>query len=86
MSKFPGAEIVDVRAPYQPAPLPAADLDDPDMSSEDMPPELPTADDGSFDTGQIAPGASATVTLDTAGSFAYHCEIHPSMTATITVT
>ena len=45
-----------------------------------------TADDGSWDAGQIAPGESATVTLDTAGTFAYHCMIHPSMKATLTVT
>ena len=45
-----------------------------------------TADDGSFDTGPIEPGASATLTLDTAGTFAYHCTFHPNMTATLTVT
>jgi plastocyanin len=45
-----------------------------------------TADDGSWDTGTIEPGASATVTLDAAGTFAYHCQFHPNMTATITVT
>ena len=45
-----------------------------------------TADDGSFDTGKIDPGASATITLDTAGTFAYHCNFHPNMKASITVT
>jgi DNA polymerase-3 subunit gamma/tau len=46
LSKFPGAEIVDVRAPDQPAPLPAEDVDD--VLQEDLPPEPPTADDGSY--------------------------------------
>ena len=49
-------------------------------------PHTVTADDGSFDTGKIDPGASATITVDTAGTFAYHCNFHPSMKATITVT
>lgn len=45
-----------------------------------------TADDGSFDTGTIQPGSSAQVTLGTAGTFAYHCDIHASMTGSVTVT
>ncbi|MEO7428838.1 MAG: cupredoxin domain-containing protein [Acidimicrobiales bacterium] len=46
-----------------------------------------TADDGSFDTDRVSPGATATVTAPTkAGSYAFHCKIHPSMTATLTVT
>jgi len=44
-----------------------------------------TANDGSFDTDTIAPGGSASVTFDTPGTFSYFCEIHPNMTATITV-
>jgi MYXO-CTERM domain-containing protein len=44
-----------------------------------------TADDGSFDTGTIANGASKSATFSTAGTFAYHCKIHPAMTATIVV-
>ena len=45
-----------------------------------------TADDGSFDTGRIDPGASATITLDQPGTYTYHCNFHESMTGTITVT
>jgi plastocyanin len=44
-----------------------------------------TADDASFTTGTIAGGASDSVTFSTAGTFAYHCAIHPAMTGTITV-
>jgi len=39
------------------------------------------ANDGSFDTGNLAPGASATVTITSAT--AYHCAIHPTMVGTI---
>ena len=45
-----------------------------------------TADDGSFDTEVIAPGSSKTITLSTAGTFTFHCEIHTMMTGSITVT
>jgi plastocyanin len=44
-----------------------------------------TGDGGSFDTGSIAGGASASVTFDTAGTFAYICSIHPTMTGTVVV-
>ena len=40
---------------------------------------------GAFDTGPIAMGATKMVTLANAGTYAYHCSIHPSMTGTITV-
>ena len=44
-----------------------------------------TADQGAFDTGTIAGGASDSITFDQAGTFAYHCTVHPTMTGTITV-
>ena len=44
-----------------------------------------TADDGSFDSGTIAAGATFSQTFDSAGTFAYHCKIHPNMKATIEV-
>ncbi len=45
-----------------------------------------TANDGSFDTGLIAGGASATLTMPTApGTYQYFCSLHPSMVSTITV-
>lgn len=44
-----------------------------------------TATGSGFDTGQIAPGASKSVTMTTAGTFTYHCAIHPSMTGTVVV-
>jgi plastocyanin len=44
-----------------------------------------TADDGSWQTGTISGNTSKSLTFTTAGTFAYHCSIHPTMTATITV-
>ena len=44
-----------------------------------------TADNGSFDTGHISPGQSATITLSKAGTITFHCSIHTYMTGTLTV-
>jgi plastocyanin len=58
-------------------------------------PHTMTADDGSFDTGVVAPGAeggrfagnNATVTVPKPGTYTFHCEIHPQvMKGTLTVT
>jgi len=40
---------------------------------------------GSFDTGRISPGSAKSVRLSRAGTFAYHCSIHPSMHGKIVV-
>ena len=55
-------------------------------TNNDSAPHTATADDGSFDTGAIDSGASASVTFDTPGTFTYVCAFHPNMTATIVVT
>ena len=45
-----------------------------------------TQDSGRFQTGTLNPGAtSAAITMSTAGTFTYHCTIHPGMIGTITV-
>ncbi|HMQ24476.1 MAG TPA: cupredoxin family copper-binding protein [Acidimicrobiales bacterium] len=44
-----------------------------------------TADDDSFDSGNLDGGATFSQTFDEAGEFAYHCNIHPSMTGTVAV-
>ena len=44
-----------------------------------------TADDGTFDSGTLQPGQSYSFAFDKAGTYAYHCNIHPDMTATVTV-
>lgn len=43
-----------------------------------------TARDGSFDTGRLATGGSATVKITVAGKHDFRCMIHPSMKGTIT--
>jgi len=40
---------------------------------------------GLFDTGVIAPGGNKTVSFAIAGTYAYHCSIHPTLKGTVTV-
>jgi plastocyanin len=44
-----------------------------------------TATDGSFDSGPIAPNGDFSVTFDQVGTFAYRCEIHPTMEGSVRV-
>ena len=43
-----------------------------------------TADDNSFDSGNLNKGATFSHTFATAGTFHYHCTYHPMMTGTVT--
>ena len=45
-----------------------------------------TADDNSFDTGVLGQGQSGSATFSKAGTYTYHCIVHPNMKATIIVT
>jgi plastocyanin len=51
----------------------------------DTMPHTVTAADGSFDSGNLAPGESYVHAIDDAGVFAYACSYHPTMTGTIVV-
>jgi plastocyanin len=44
-----------------------------------------TLDDDSCSTDNIAQGASAGLVFDAAGTYPYHCKIHPNMHGTITI-
>ena len=52
-------------------------------------PHTVTSDDGktfnSGDATSVAPGATFSFKFMSAGTFAYHCDFHPIMTATVTV-
>jgi plastocyanin len=70
---------------FQPGSITVTAGDTISWTNDDAAPHTATADDGSFDTGQLAKGASGSHTFMTAGTFAYHCAIHPSMHGTVTV-
>ncbi len=44
-----------------------------------------TAQDNSWDTGDIAPGQTSSVTFNSAGTFTYSCTPHPWMIAQVIV-
>ena len=44
-----------------------------------------TADGGAWNSGSMAPGQTFSQTFSNAGTFTYHCGIHPGMVGTITV-
>ncbi len=49
-------------------------------------PHTVTADDGSFDTGNIDGGGRTQLTLPTTpGTYSFFCAVHPSMTGTLTI-
>jgi plastocyanin len=53
----------------------------------DAVPHTATDDNSAWQTGQIAPQtASGAVYFGAAGTFTYHCSIHPTMTGTVVVT
>ncbi|MDG6900613.1 MAG: cupredoxin domain-containing protein [Nitrososphaerota archaeon] len=54
-------------------------------TNNDNSPHTVTADGGSFDSGNLAPGATFSFTFTTAGTYKYHCVYHPWMTATVVV-
>ncbi len=54
-------------------------------SNKDNAPHTVTGDDGSWGSNSLAKGDTFFFTFTQAGAFAYHCGVHPSMTATIIV-
>ncbi len=55
------------------------------VTNSDSTTHTATADGGAFDTGDLNPGASKTITLGKAGTYPYHCQIHSFMKGTIVV-
>jgi uncharacterized membrane protein/plastocyanin len=56
-----------------------------EWKNEDIFSHTVTADDGSFDSGLIAPGQSWKMRVTDPGTFRYHCGPHPNMTASLVV-
>ncbi|MGH2534222.1 MAG: cupredoxin domain-containing protein [Thermomicrobiales bacterium] len=55
-------------------------------TNNDSAPHTVTADDGSFDSGNLGQGDTYSLTFDTPGTYSYFCAIHPNMTAVVVVT
>jgi plastocyanin len=54
-------------------------------TNNDPTPHTITADDGSFESREIKVGGTFGRTFDRAGTFSYHCTIHPSMQGKVEV-
>lgn len=54
-------------------------------TNNDAIPHTSTADGGTWNSGTIASGGTFSRTFATAGTFTYHCSIHPGMVGTVTV-
>jgi plastocyanin len=54
-------------------------------TNKDVGPHTATASDGSFDTGAINPGSTASAMVKGQGDIQYHCNIHPWMHGSLQV-
>lgn len=70
---------------FSPATARAATGETVTWTNDDSVPHTVTADDGSFDSGILDPGASFSWTFDQAGTFPYLCALHPQMQAEVVV-
>jgi plastocyanin len=80
------ADVAIIDVAYQPGSILAQAGDTVTWTNTGSTPHTVTADDGSVDSGPLAPGASFSHTFPTAGLFTYHCTIHPQMTGAVTIT
>ena len=55
-------------------------------SNSDAAPHTASLDDGACETGNIPSGGTGALLFTQAGTFPYHCAIHPTMTGTVVVT
>jgi plastocyanin len=70
---------------YSPATLTVKVGDKVTWTNQDSAGHSATADDGSFDTGVLEQGQSGSITFSKAGTYVYHCSVHPNMKATVIV-
>jgi plastocyanin len=70
---------------YDPESVEVAVGDTLEIANQDGVGHTLTLDDGSYGSGTIAAGASASQQFDDAGTFPFHCAIHPAMTGTLEV-
>jgi len=79
-----GARTMDTTA-YQPNPVTIAKGGTVTWTNNDSITHTSTSDGAVWNSGAMAPGAVFSQTFPTAGTFQYHCTIHPNMVGTMTV-
>jgi plastocyanin len=80
-----GSKIVIKSFAFNPQELHVKVGDTVTISNDDTVTHTWTADDGSFDAGEMAPGATKTQVFAKAGTVKYHCKIHASMQGSVVV-
>jgi plastocyanin len=81
-----GSEKVEiVEFTYQPDPVIIRTGGKVIWQNEDTAPHTATADDGSFDTGNLLRGKIKSETFKEAGTYPYFCAVHPTMHGTVEV-
>jgi plastocyanin len=70
---------------FSPTPIEAKVGDVIGWANQDSTAHTVTMDNGACDTKQIAAGSTAMLVFSAAGTYTYHCAIHPQMKATIDV-
>ena len=68
---------------FAPAELSVSVGDTVTFTNMDSAPHTGTAKDGSFETGKLSKGQSATVTIEAAGDIDFFCKIHRGMKGVI---
>jgi plastocyanin len=82
----PTTHAVDISGfAFNPSQLTIAVGDTVTWTNSDSTSHTATADDGTFDSGDLANGDTFSYTFTEAGAFSYVCSYHSSMTGTITV-
>jgi plastocyanin/uncharacterized membrane protein len=77
------AQVIMKNVSFQPAQITVKPGETVEWKNADIFAHTVTADDGSFDSGLIQPGQSWKMTVEKAGTIAYHCTPHPNMKATL---
>jgi plastocyanin len=81
-----GAVTVDIEGnAYSPDPVTAAVGEAIQWTNADAVPHTATLDEGDCGTDNIATGASLGLVFNEAGTYTYHCAVHPAMKGTIEV-
>jgi plastocyanin len=70
---------------FFPATIEAAPGEPVTLRNEDDEPHTFTADEGLFDSGVLAPGATFEGTFEGPQRITFHCDIHPTMTGVLVI-
>lgn len=79
-------EVIIRRFAFNPPDLEIRAGDSVIWTNQDLAPHTASADDGAWDSGELARGVVHQVRFDSPGIYAYHCTFHPHMRGRITVT